>query len=62
VVAVSCQKSDDQGFAAFGRVVEGMDVVRRIFVAPTVPNAGRGAMRGQMLTEPVDIVRARRME
>ena len=50
---------DDPGFAAFGRVVEGMDVVRRILAAETVPNAGRGAMRGQMLAAPVRIVSAR---
>jgi peptidyl-prolyl cis-trans isomerase A (cyclophilin A) len=50
----------DQGFAAFGRVVEGMDVVRRILAAPTVANAGSGAMRGQMITAPVRIVSARR--
>jgi len=53
---------DDEGFAAFGRVVEGMDVVRRILAAETVPNAGRGAMRGQMLETPVRIVSARRAE
>jgi len=51
---------DDPGFAAFGRVVGGIDVVRRILAAPTVPNAGRGAMRGQMITAPVRIVSARR--
>jgi peptidyl-prolyl cis-trans isomerase A (cyclophilin A) len=50
----------DQGFAAFGRVVEGMDVVRRILAAPTVANAGSGAMRGQMIAAPVRIVSARR--
>ena len=33
--------ADNLGYAAFGRVVEGMDVVRRILAAPTVPNAGR---------------------
>ncbi len=52
----------DQGFAAFGRVVGGMAVVRRILAAPTVPNAGRGAMRGQMIAEPVRIVTARRAD
>lgn len=50
----------DEGFAVFGRVEQGMDVVRRIHAARTVPNAGRGAMRGQMLAEPVRIVSARR--
>ena len=54
-------KSGEAGFAAFGRVVEGMDVVRRILAAPTVPNAGRGAMRGQMLEQPVKILSARRV-
>jgi peptidyl-prolyl cis-trans isomerase A (cyclophilin A) len=52
---------DKEGFAAFGRVVGGMDVARRILAAPTVPNAGRGAMRGQMITAPVRIVSARRV-
>jgi len=50
------------GFAAFGRVTVGMDVVRRILAAPTVANAGRGAMRGQMITAPVRIMSARRVE
>lgn len=51
---------DDPGFAAFGQVIEGMDVVRRILAQPTDPNAGSGAMRGQMLATPVPIVTARR--
>ena len=51
----------DPGFAAFGRVVEGMDAVRRILAAPTVPNAGRGSMRGQMIERPVRILRVRRV-
>jgi peptidyl-prolyl cis-trans isomerase A (cyclophilin A) len=53
---------DDAGFAAFGRVVEGMDVVRRILAGETVENAGRGAMRGQMLATPVRIERAVRVD
>ena len=32
-----------------GRVVEGMDTVRRIHSAPTSPTEGEGSMRGQML-------------
>jgi peptidyl-prolyl cis-trans isomerase A (cyclophilin A) len=55
-------KGDKEGFAAFGKVVAGMDVVRSILAAPTVANAGRGAMRGQMLQRPVRIVNARRVE
>jgi peptidyl-prolyl cis-trans isomerase A (cyclophilin A) len=52
----------EPGFAAFGRVEEGMDVVRAILAAPTVANAGRGPMRGQMLEKPVRILGARRVE
>jgi len=52
----------DPGFAVFGRVVEGMDVVRRILAAPVVANAGSGSMRGQMLAAPIRIVSARRIE
>jgi peptidyl-prolyl cis-trans isomerase A (cyclophilin A) len=50
----------EPGFAAFGRVEQGMDVVRKIMAAPTVANAGRGPMRGQMIEKPVRIISARR--
>ncbi|MGQ0588583.1 MAG: peptidylprolyl isomerase [Sphingosinicella sp.] len=50
------------GYAAFGRVIEGMDVVRTILASETVPNAGRGAMRNQMIDRPVRIISARRIE
>ena len=52
---------DNQGFAVFGRVTEGMDVVRRILEAPTSPTAGEGAMKGQMLAPEVKILTARRV-
>jgi len=55
-------KGAKEGYAAFGKVVEGMDTVRRILAAPTVPGAGRGAMKGQMIAEPVPIVSAKRVE
>ena len=55
------QPGDNLGFAAFGHVVEGMDVVRRIEEAPTSPTAGDGAMKGQMLAPPVRILTARRV-
>lgn len=51
---------DAHGFAVFGRVVEGMDVVRGILVAPTSPTEGDGLMRGQMLEPRITIVTARR--
>jgi peptidyl-prolyl cis-trans isomerase A (cyclophilin A) len=43
---------DGQGFAAFGQVVRGMDVVRRIH---------QGEVNGQNLVNPVRIVSARRL-
>jgi peptidyl-prolyl cis-trans isomerase A (cyclophilin A) len=51
---------DNLGFAVFGRVVEGMDVVRRILEAPTSPTQGEGVMRGQMLEPQIRIISARR--
>lgn len=55
-------RGDEPGFAVFGRVVEGMEVVRRILAMETVENAGSGAMRGQMIARPVTIRSARRVE
>jgi peptidyl-prolyl cis-trans isomerase A (cyclophilin A) len=52
---------DGLGYAVFGRVVEGMDVVRAILNAPTSPTEGAGAMRGQMLQPRVRIISARRV-
>jgi len=51
---------DHLGYATFGRVVEGMDVVRRIHAMATDPRAGSGSMRGEMLSPPVRIIRASR--
>ena len=51
---------DNLGFAVFGRVVEGMDTVRKIMDAPTSPTLGVGYMKGQMIADPVRIVTARR--
>jgi peptidyl-prolyl cis-trans isomerase A (cyclophilin A) len=48
------------GFAAFGHVIEGLDIVKQILVMPTDPNKGAGSMRGEMLKTPVPIVTARR--
>lgn len=52
---------DGLGYAVFGHVVEGMDVVRAILNAPTSPTEGAGAMRGQMLQPRVRILSARRV-
>jgi peptidyl-prolyl cis-trans isomerase A (cyclophilin A) len=52
---------DPDGYAVFGRVVAGLDVVRRIQAAPTSPTEGEGAMRGQMLSPRIRILSARRV-
>jgi peptidyl-prolyl cis-trans isomerase A (cyclophilin A) len=44
---------DGQGFAAFGRVIKGMDVVRKIHQAPNTD--------AQRLTPPIKIVKVSRM-
>lgn len=51
---------NDPGFAVFGRVVEGMDVIRRILASPTSPTEGVGVMKGQMLAPTIRITSARR--
>ena len=51
---------DNLGFAAFGRVAAGMEIVRRILALPTSPTAGAPDMAGQMLDPPVPILSARR--
>lgn len=48
------------GYAAFGRVVAGMPIVRRILAKPTA--GGSEAMRGQMIARPIRIVSARRLD
>ena len=53
---------DNLGYAVFGKVVGGMNVVRHILAAPTVPGAGSGGMKGQMITAPIRIIAARRAE
>lgn len=53
---------DANGFAAFGHVTEGMDVVRKIWAAPVSATKGEGAMKGQMLDPPVRILRAERVK
>jgi peptidyl-prolyl cis-trans isomerase A (cyclophilin A) len=49
------RNKDGQGFAAFGRVVEGMDVVRKIHDAPAVAKADDPYMKGQIIEKPVKI-------
>jgi peptidyl-prolyl cis-trans isomerase A (cyclophilin A) len=51
---------DNLGFAVFGRVVEGMDVVAKILAAPTSTTKGDGVFKGEILAPPVKILSARR--
>lgn len=53
---------DALGFAAFGHVTDGMDLVKKILLEPTSPTAGPPAMKGQMLLKPVTILSARRID
>ena len=48
------------GYAVFARVIAGMDVVKRILAMPAA--GGSGAMKGQVLTRPVRILKAERLD
>jgi peptidyl-prolyl cis-trans isomerase A (cyclophilin A) len=52
---------DNLGYAAFGQVVDGMDVARLILALPTAGDAQNPDMQGQMLAPPVAILSARRV-
>ncbi|KKC27060.1 peptidylprolyl isomerase [Sphingomonas sp. SRS2] len=54
-------QGDSAGYAAFGKVVSGMPVVKRILAAKTWPG-GAGAMKGQMIRKPIVIIEARRVD
>lgn len=51
----------DIGFAPFGTVIEGMDVVKAIYASPRSPTKGEGVMKGQMLEPVVKIIKAVRV-
>lgn len=52
---------DNQGYAAFARIVAGRDVLTRILDTPTDPaKSTGGAFKGEMPASPVRIVSARR--
>jgi peptidyl-prolyl cis-trans isomerase A (cyclophilin A) len=54
--------ADQPGFAVFGHVTEGMDVVKKILDSPVSPTKGTGAMKGQMLDPPIRIIKMARVK
>lgn len=54
--------AEDPGYAVFGRVTRGMDVVRSILQQPRDPEAGQGVMKGQIFAHPVKILTMRRAD
>lgn len=53
---------DNAGYAAFGRVVEGMDTIVKILDAPISPTATvRGSFKGEVPVTAVKVLSARRL-
>ena len=55
------RNDDGQGFAVFGQVVSGMDVVRAIHESPADAPTEFEYFQGQLLEEPVVIISLRRL-
>ncbi|MBB3910234.1 peptidylprolyl isomerase [Sphingomonas desiccabilis] len=53
------REGDNLGYAAFGRVIEGMEVIHRILNAPVSEG---GHFKGEMIADPVRILSARRID
>ena len=54
-------EGDNPGFAAFGQVIKGMEIVHKILNLPTAGKATNPVMEGQMLDPVVPIASARRI-
>ena len=60
--ADAARPGDNLGYAAFGRVVEGMDVIHKIFDAPVSPTRTlQGSFKGEVPVAPVRVLTARRL-
>ena len=56
-------QGSDIGFAAFGHVVEGQEVVKAILASPVSPTKGaENGMKGEMLEPAIKILKAERAE
>ncbi|WAC46829.1 peptidylprolyl isomerase [Asticcacaulis sp. SL142] len=55
-------KDDPDGFAAFGKVTKGMDVVKKILNGKITKEKFESGWDGQMLAEPVTILSAKRID
>lgn len=54
--------NDLAGYAVFGYVVEGMDIVRNIYDTPLSLTQGSGVLKGQMIDVPVKVLTVRRIK
>lgn len=55
-------KGDNLGYAAFGHVIKGMNVVRAILNARIDKHDVPGGWKGQMLAKPIKILTAKRLD
>ena len=55
------RNKDGLGFSAFGRVISGMDIVRKINLLPSEKKTENIYVQGQMLDNPVVIYKAERL-
>jgi peptidyl-prolyl cis-trans isomerase A (cyclophilin A) len=62
LVALDGAPGSDPGYAAFGRVTEGLELLRSVLDLPRAASAANEAMKGQMLAEPIRILTVRRAD
>ena len=55
------RNNDGQGFAAFGKVIEGMDIIRDINGMPSNKKTDNEYVKGQMINNPIIIEKAIRL-
>lgn len=52
--------NDQAGYAAFGKVITGMDVAMKIWESPRSASEGKGALKGEMLSPRIKVRTVRR--